>query len=395
MRMRRRRVDRCLLRASVAIEAGVLDDAREAIEEIRLLNPGEPGLEPLAAQLADAENPKPIEPELPAETIIERPPVRHHGFAAAASVLACALAGWFWTSTLSKSPGIQMAISTAQQASQPAAKPAPDPFVGVSQTSVTVPISGESRPGGDIPLATTATAPLAPIEPDVRAAAVTDIPAPVAAPVSTRIPAAEPVQNSPASTRSDERPALAETPTSAVLPALADAAPATPPQPAASAKLEPLTGIPEAAPAPPRVVAGADGITAPETAARSAESVTALPSPPPSDAATTRSEEQGVRAALSRYESAYNRLDAVAAAGVWPSVNQRALASAFHGLSAQAISLGNCQIRVTGGTAHAECAGNARWTPKVGGGTQSAARQWRFDLRNSGGTWVITQAMTR
>ena len=33
--MRRRRVERCLLRASVAIEAGVLDDAREAIEEVR------------------------------------------------------------------------------------------------------------------------------------------------------------------------------------------------------------------------------------------------------------------------------------------------------------------------------------------------------------------------
>jgi hypothetical protein len=120
-----------------------------------------------------------------------------------------------------------------------------------------------------------------------------------------------------------------------------------------------------------------------------------LPSPPPSDAVTTRSEEQHVRATLGRYESAYNRLDAVAAAVVWPTVNQRALASAFQGLSAQSISLEGCEIRISGATAHADCAGNARWIPKVGGGARSAARVWRFDLRNTGGSWVITQAATR
>src|SRR5688572_2986184 len=102
MRMRRRRVERCLLRASVAIEAGVLDDTREAIEEIRVLDPTEPGLEQLTAQLADAENPRPIEPELPTEAAPERAPARHHRFAAAVVLLACALGGgWWWTSTLS------------------------------------------------------------------------------------------------------------------------------------------------------------------------------------------------------------------------------------------------------------------------------------------------------
>lgn len=395
MRMRRRRVERCLLRASVAIEAGVLDDAREAIEEIRVLDPTEPGLEQLTAQLADAENPKPIEPELPAEAAPDRAPARHHRFAAAGVLLACALGGgWWWTSTLSTSPVVRMAVSSTQQASQPVTKPAPDPFVGVSQTSVSVPISEESRPAADSPLATTGTASLANPEPDVRPAAITETPAPVDALANTRIP--EPVQSSPASTRSDERPALADNRNSAVVAPVADPAPpVTSPQPTASARLEPLTGLPEPAPASPRVVAGAEGIAPPEAAARSAETLTALPSPPPPDAATTRSEEQSVRAALGRYESAYNRLDAAAAAGVWPTVNQRALASAFHGLSAQSISLGGCQIRVNGATAHAECAGNARWTPKVGSGTQSAARQWRFDLRNSGGNWIITQASTR
>jgi hypothetical protein len=168
-----------------------------------------------------------------------------------------------------------------------------------------------------------------------------------------------------------------------------------PPQPAAAAKLEVLPGLAEAPPPAPRVVAGADGIASPKAAARSAEALTALPSAPPAEPANTRSNEQGVRTALGRYELAYNRLDAVAAAAVWPTVNQRALASAFNGLSAQAISLGNCEIRVNGAAARAECAGNARWTPKVGAGTESAARHWRFDLRNAGGNWIITQATTR
>ena len=45
IRMRRRRVERCVLRASVAIEAGVLDDARAALEEVQRLDPHEPAIE--------------------------------------------------------------------------------------------------------------------------------------------------------------------------------------------------------------------------------------------------------------------------------------------------------------------------------------------------------------
>ena len=180
-------------------------------------------------------------------------------------------------------------------------------------------------------------------------------------------------------------------------PPVGEAPPIAPPPPAPSARLEPLTGLPGDGPgvSASRCRRGRDrhaggsraiGRGADGSAIRSAG--TGAPRP-------TRSEEQSVRAALGRYESAYNRLDAAAAASVWPGVNQRALASAFEGLSAQSISLGGCDIRVSGATAHAECSGNARWTPKVGGGTQSAQRQWRFDLRNSGGNWLITQATTR
>src|SRR5687767_326344 len=55
IRMRRRRVERCVLRASVAIEAGVLEDARAALEEVQRLDPYEPALETLRTQLTSAE----------------------------------------------------------------------------------------------------------------------------------------------------------------------------------------------------------------------------------------------------------------------------------------------------------------------------------------------------
>jgi hypothetical protein len=191
----------------------------------------------------------------------------------------------------------------------------------------------------------------------------------------------------------EQRQGFADGRSGAAVAAAGDALPAPPPAPA---RLEPLTALPETAvPASPRVVAGAEGIAAPDAAARSAAALTSLPSPPAPEPAPARSDEQNVRAVLGRYESAYSRLDAAAAASVWPGVNQRALANAFDGLAGQTISLGQCDIRVAGTTARAECSGNARWTPKVGGGAQSAQRQWRFELRNAGGNWLITQATTR
>ena len=56
IRMRRRRVERCVLRASVAIDAGVLEDARGALEEVERLDPHEPAIKPLRARLVAAES---------------------------------------------------------------------------------------------------------------------------------------------------------------------------------------------------------------------------------------------------------------------------------------------------------------------------------------------------
>jgi len=102
-----------------------------------------------------------------------------------------------------------------------------------------------------------------------------------------------------------------------------------------------------------------------------------------------------IRTALSRYESAYNRLDVEAVRTIWPSLDERALSRAFDSLTAQRVSLQNCNFDVKGNSARASCSGNASWTPKVGGGERSAARNWTFDLSESNGAWRITRVMAR
>jgi len=110
---------------------------------------------------------------------------------------------------------------------------------------------------------------------------------------------------------------------------------------------------------------------------------------PPS--ARPRPDESGIRSALSRYEAAYNSLDAKAATSVWPGVDQRALGRAFDGLLSQRVSLGLCDITVIGDIGGATCAGKARWEPKVGGGLQTADRYWNFHLRRTGDGWKIQE----
>ena len=88
-------------------------------------------------------------------------------------------------------------------------------------------------------------------------------------------------------------------------------------------------------------------------------------------------------------------LDAAAARAVWPSVDHRALARAFDGLESQRFSLERCNVRLNGGSAQADCSGSAQWTPKVGGGAQTASRRWQFELKQNNGDWVIVRASVR
>jgi hypothetical protein len=98
---------------------------------------------------------------------------------------------------------------------------------------------------------------------------------------------------------------------------------------------------------------------------------------------------------LTRYESAYNRLDAKAASSLWPGVNSGALDRAFKGLGSQKISLGLCDIMKIGDKGLVTCFGKAAWEPKVGGGIQTAQRSWAFDFRKNTEGWRIEQVRVR
>jgi hypothetical protein len=383
IRMRRRRIERCLLRASVAIEVGVLDEARAALEEVQRLDPREPGIGALEAQLASAEasvsTPSVEEStlELPldlhhADPLAEEAPRQGHALLYVAAVFLIAMSGatgWWWMSSgAAVSPVPVQTAAALPTADRTATVPSPPSERGVqlSESAVTAPTSTEAR--SDEPVVATAgideplPAAVVPIAERVEPSALPD-----AAPPAVNAPIAAP-----------------PSPTATVAERPGPVAPLVEPAPAPG----------EPAPPPPVAVAGTDGVALSDTAV-SLNTPAAVPAAASSPVPSTQSDERLVRATLSRYEGAYSTLDAAAARAVWPGVDQRALTNAFQGLSAQDVSLGRCDIRISGATAQAECRGTARWTPKVGGGPQTAARQWRFDLRNAGGDWIITRATVR
>jgi hypothetical protein len=164
-------------------------------------------------------------------------------------------------------------------------------------------------------------------------------------------------------------------------------APSEPRRPAAESRDVPLPA--SAPPATVPAVTTADRAPSPAPADVPVPAVH-RPEPEP------RAEESAhIRSVLSRYETAYNRLDAKAASAVWPAVNQTALDRAFNGLLSQRVSLGLCDITVFGNIGGASCAGKARWEPKIGGGLQTADRYWSFNLRKTDDGWKIEEIRVR
>ena len=122
---------------------------------------------------------------------------------------------------------------------------------------------------------------------------------------------------------------------------------------------------------------------------------TAAPPPAPTTTPLAR-EEDGVRSALARYQSAYERLDAGAAKDVWPSVNEAALARAFENLESQDLALSDCRLAVTGNRAQAWCKGTARYVRRVGSkAAQQDQRLWIFTLSKDASSWKIDSVQTR
>ena len=370
VRMRRRRVERCVLRAQVALDAGLVDEAETALAEARILDPSVPDLDALRALLLT----RPLLDEAVAAQ--DTPDVssgRRGGWkwaaAAAAAVVLGIGYGGLWR------PGAPPAVaSTAAapapvaQSAAPAAEPTPavvrtPPAVAVHEVIVPVTeseVTAASRPAREEP-------PAPPVQRTAMTSAAATAPEPV---VMARSEAAE---RPAVELASAPAPAVAAPPVAAppVSPALANLAPVAPPP------------APVSTPPPAPEATGTSGTA-------SASTGTAGAAVPPRIDESAR-----VRAVLSVYEAAYSKLDAAAARAVWPTVDQRALANAFSGLEAQRVSLERCDVAVTGPSARAECVGTASWTPKVGGGGRTAARRWVFDLRNASGNWQIVRAEAR
>lgn len=371
-RMRHRRLERCLLRAEIALEADCDDDAREALDEAARLNSDDPRMAALRARLE----------ERAAAAVAVAVPVgqqqesyRHrHRFvkAAAAALIFLAVGAGAFTVTRLNSP----AVISAPPADSPSA-----PLIPQSTDRQPSPAPAPSSPV-DTPIATAGQGsaevlPQAVAEPAVR--------------VTQQSSAAPPPQ-----------PALASGRLPAFNPQFAEPPPVMLPptgQAIDPASLQATTA--PTLPEPPPLVAETPA-TAPASTASLARLGEALPASnvpaaarpaPPEDPAVI--EAPRVRAVLSRYEAAYSGLNASAAQAVWPGVDERSLARAFDTLQSQQVSLGQCAVEVDGATANASCNGTITWTPKVGGGSQTAARQWRFELQSGNGTWQITRAQVR
>jgi len=112
----------------------------------------------------------------------------------------------------------------------------------------------------------------------------------------------------------------------------------------------------------------------------------------PPDVGSSRpvAEADAVRQTLHHYEEAYEGLDVLATAKVWPSVDRRALARAFATLKSQGLTLQGCTISVAESTATAHCRGTIQYVRKVGGPTPFTARQdWFFRMRKFDAEWMI------
>jgi len=107
----------------------------------------------------------------------------------------------------------------------------------------------------------------------------------------------------------------------------------------------------------------------------------------------TSGDEDRIRAALTRWRTAYSALDAAAAREVWPSVDARALERAFQALKSQELRFDRCDLTVNGGSAQAACTGRAIYVPRIGKPSPRATpREWTFELKKDDQRWTIASA---
>jgi hypothetical protein len=108
------------------------------------------------------------------------------------------------------------------------------------------------------------------------------------------------------------------------------------------------------------------------------------------DRAVVASERDLVLSALHEYEAAFEGLDVVATAEVWPSVDRRALGRAFSTLKSQGLHFVDCSIIWNGSNATAQCDGTLEFVRRIGRPIPLTVQQrWVFRMRKIGTDWMI------
>lgn len=330
-RAKRRRVDRRLDAARLAIETGRLKAAASALDEVIELDPNLPDLHELTAQFDDLRRRAAATPRGPRVAF------------AAVFVLTLLGASWLHESTSVLS---RPTIAAAPPLSTPM------PLEAAIPAAAAVATAGERD-----------------------AVAVTES-------VDRRLTPA--VATEPAEERIAVAPALARPPADLpeVEPPMPTVTPVAPPSvprvtgavqdTASSAPVDLVAAVP---PPPPPMPAATP-------AARSTPAVE-----------LSTDESLLVKQTLQRYRVAYEGLDARKAQAVWPAVNQAALARAFDGLASQSLTFDACDVRVRGELATATCQGSARYVPKIGSREpRTEPRVWNFSLHKAGDDWQIESA---
>jgi len=409
-RMRDRRFARCIERATAGLETGTLEEVRDALDEARILCPGAPEIAELDHRISALPSPSSV--LLASSVPVQEPPagwLRVMG-AMAILVVLFGLFGFGLAQLYLNTPAAL--LTDADPATAPdapgsnrtaAATPAPEVrerALPSTPPAATAPAPADAEPASKLTSAAAVgtTSPPAAVDAPARAeSGKRETPSirreqPVSKP-SVTSPRATPPPAAPPPAAPRPAPTLAQRAPESSTPRASE-----PPRP----QPEPSRPVPAATPpsyeTPPAVnaVSRPAPVTDPvlpleaPTLSPSATAPRAVP------ASMSRADESAqIRTLLSRYETAYNRLDAAAATSVWPGVDRAALDRAFRGLISQRVSLGLCDITVVGDVGGATCAGKARWEPRVGGGLQTADRYWTFNLRKGNDGWRIEQVRVR
>jgi hypothetical protein len=376
-RVRRRRIDRCLVNARQAIADGRLAEAEAAIDEVRELDPGEPALAEVAADL-DASKPMPagwdriaIEDRMAVADPVGDASIAnpmdigdhvidaHRIFEADRGAAGGYRGGWIAAAAL--------VVGVAAFVAWPRDR-MPTPLKAPSSVS-SAPLVAPAAPAQMAESFTTPPAPIA-VERETPAGPAAAPPAaPVPAPSAAPLPAPpeRSVQTIPAARDTDIDP-----PSSTAV--------APPPE-----ARQPVHEL------PPRIADGPIPLTVPERAAEpsAAAPAAALPASMIDDAAM-------VRDTLQRYRRAYSGLDAKLAHAVYPILDEAALAQAFAGLRSQTFEFESCSVDVRGESARAICRGSARYVPNIGSrAPRTERRVWTFTLSKAAdGDWKIATART-